>query len=297
MAIYVFDGNVWATYLPPVLSARPSRTALGVAVHRAQHQLFDCPLVFQDPCAVPIVGDETADALRCRRVHDAWSRAMRAFVVARSRCAEDALDDAVARGVRQYVILGAGLETFAYRSSTPTLRVFEVDHPATQEWKRERLRAGNIVVPDTVRFAPVDFTRDDLTEGLGRAGFDFTKPAFVSWLGVTPYLEEHVALDTLRTIAGWSAESGVTFDYMIDRAAMTPLERLAFAALGARVAALGEPLRGTFQPERLKSALSAMGFTAIDDLDREALNCAYFRGRTDGLRVCGAGRVMTAWKR
>lgn len=282
----------------PVHSTKPSRTAYGVAVHRARHQVLDEPLVFKDPRALTLLGRDVAKKLRREgRCDDSsWSRAMRAFIVARSRCAEDALAEAVARGVRQYVVLGAGLDTFGYRSSYTALRVFEVDHPATQIWKRELLRASAIAVPDAIQFAPVDFTRDDLTDALARVGFDASQAAFVSWLGVTPYLERSAALSTLRAIAAFPPGSGVTFDYMIDRSLLTAVDRVAVAALAARVAAVGEPFRGYFRPARLRDELRAMGFSRIDDLDRDVLNDRYFHARKDELRIRGSGRVMTAWR-
>ena len=279
-------------------SSQSSRTALGVAVHRARHQLLDKPLVFADPVAIRLLGSDVATRLsRERRSSDGiWSRAMRAFLVARSRCAEDALADAIARGTRQYVVLGAGLDTFGYRNANEALRVFEVDHPATQARKRELLRTSGIVIPQSVRFAPMDFTRDDLSDVLSRAGFDASRPAFVSWLGVTPYLEVSTALATLRIIAKLPLGSGVTFDYMIDRSLLMTIDKLAVATLAARVAAVREPFRGYFRPARLRDDLRAMGFSTLEDLDRDVLNDRYFHARTDGLRLRGTGRVMTAWR-
>jgi methyltransferase (TIGR00027 family) len=130
--------------------ARPSRTALRVAMRRAAHQLYDAPpLVLEDPLAVPILGREyRAEVERTQfKLHKPHSVALRAFLVARSRYAEDLLAHAVANGVTQYVLLGAGLDTFAHRNPHPHLRVFEVDHPATQLWKRELLAANNLATP------------------------------------------------------------------------------------------------------------------------------------------------------
>src|SRR6202034_3949516 len=124
-----------------------------------------------------------------------FSTALRAFIVARSRLAEDNLRHAVEKGVRQYVLLGAGLDTFAYRNPYPQLRVFEVDHPATQAWKRELLRENSITIPGNVRLVPVDFERQSLETELERAGFDMQAPAFFAWLGVVPYL----TLDAFRS--------------------------------------------------------------------------------------------------
>src|SRR5258705_11142610 len=140
--------------------ARPSKTALRVALRRAAHQLYDAkPLVLDDPVAVAILGDTYAEELRRTptRPDRPFSVSLRAFLVARSRYAEDTLARAVAHGVTQYVLLGAGLDTFAHRNPHPQLHVFEVDHPATQEWKRELLVAGALPIPANLTYTPADF--------------------------------------------------------------------------------------------------------------------------------------------
>jgi hypothetical protein len=143
-----------------------SSTAHRVAVRRAAHQLLDNPKILEDPLALRIIGREAADELRSNpKEHHLFARAFRAFMVARSRYAEDELAKAVAAGVGQYVVLGAGLDTFAYRNSHPGLKVFEVDHPATQAWKREQLEAAEIPLPSSLAFVPVDFERKSLEDG------------------------------------------------------------------------------------------------------------------------------------
>src|ERR1700733_14197321 len=166
-----------------------SKTAHRVAIRRAAHQLLDQPKVLDDPLALRIIGTEAAEDLRSNpKEHHAFSRAFRAFMAARSRYAEDELAHAVSHGVTQYVVLGAGLDTFAYRNPHAGLRVFEVDHPDTQAWKRERLLAANIEIPSSLTFVPIDFEQQTLDGGLTNTGFDANAPAFFSWLGVTPYL-------------------------------------------------------------------------------------------------------------
>jgi methyltransferase (TIGR00027 family) len=170
--------------------AIPSRTALSVALRRAAHQLHDSPVVFADPIAVAILGATYAEELRRTplRMDRPFSIALRAFLVARSRYAEDNLRRAVASGVDQYVLLGAGLDTFAYRNPFAKLRVFEVDHPATQQWKRELLQRNGIAIPDSLTYTPVDFECQSLSTQLRDAGFNHSAPAFFAWLGVVPYL-------------------------------------------------------------------------------------------------------------
>jgi methyltransferase (TIGR00027 family) len=200
-----------------MLEGNFSRTAQRVAIRRAAHQLLDQPRVLDDPLALRIIGAEAAAALRTNpKEHHAFARAFRAFMAARSRYAEDELARAVASGVRQYVVLGAGLDTFAYRNPHDGLRVFEVDHPATQAWKRERLQAAGIAVPSSLTFVPIDFERQTLADGLERAGFDHRIAAFFSWLGVTPYLTREACMSTLSLIAKMPASSGVVFDFAID---------------------------------------------------------------------------------
>src|SRR5271157_3517156 len=167
-------------------TGRASRTALRVAMRRAAHQILDQPRVLNDPIAVPLLGAGFAID-RQREMHPV-GREFRAFMAARSRYVEDQLAAAVAQGVTQYVVLGAGLDTFAYRNPFPSLRVFEVDFPATQEWKRTMLAEAEIALPDGLTFVPLDFEHKTLGEGLGEAGFDGGSPAFFGWLGVVPYL-------------------------------------------------------------------------------------------------------------
>ena len=193
---------------------RPSKTAQRVAIRRAAHMLLDDPKVFDDPLALTIIGKESASALQANPKQfetSPLSPYLRAFVAARSRYAEDELALAVPRGVCQYVILGAGLDTFAYRNSYPQgqVHVFEVDHPATQAWKRSRLEETGITLPDDLTFAPVDFETQTLAEGLFEAGYDSSKGTFFSLLGVTEYLTTDVVMTTFGFIASAPAGSGV----------------------------------------------------------------------------------------
>ncbi len=272
---------------------RPSATAQRVAMRRAAHQLLDSPKVFDDPFAIPIIGEEAAAKLATDNPSTGGLRAraacfMRAFIVARSRFAEDELARAVAAGVKQYVVLGAGLDTFACRNPFPGLRVYEVDHPSTQEWKRARLRRAGIVVPESVRFTPVDFQNETFAEGLSRVGFRTDEPAFFSWLGVTMYLNRDTVHSTLRAIIKMCPANGVVFDYSVPRASLSLLNKLVFDALSKRVAAAGEPFIGFFDPAELAELLKQMGFREIESLDADRINARYFAGRSDRLRVGGA---------
>jgi len=272
--------------------ARASRTAFRVAVHRAAHQVLDHPRIFDDPLAVKIIGKEAAANLASERA----SPALRAFMATRSRFAEDVLAQAVKNGTRQYVVLGAGLDTFAYRNphAAVGLRVFEVDHPATQAWKEDRLRAGGIAIPPDVVFVPVDFERRKLSEAMRESGLRMDAPAFFSWLGVVPYLTERAFVETVEFIASMPERSGVVFDYGVSRSALKPAEQVLLDALAARVAAAGEPFQLFFEPEELADRMRRMGFGHVEDLGREEMNARYFDNRADGFRLTGNAHLLSA---
>jgi methyltransferase (TIGR00027 family) len=273
----------------------PSRTAERVALRRAAHQLFDDPKIFDDPVALRIVGPAAAELDRAVE-NEPVAIGLRALMVARARYTEDALARAVRAGTRQYVVLGAGLDTFAYRNPNRVgrLRVFEVDHPATQAWKRAKLDDAGIAVPDDLTFAPVDFEHATLADGLREAGFDARVPTFFSWLGVVPYLEMESIVATLRVVAATAPGSEIVFDYSIPPSRLAPGERRVFEALAARVAAAGEPWRTFFEPAALARELVGLGFTVVDDVGPEAMNARYFADRTDGLHIRGRARLMHA---
>jgi methyltransferase (TIGR00027 family) len=274
---------------------RPSKTAFRVALRRAAHQVLDVPQVFTDPLALAIIGAESEELRSDPKNRSRMSRVLRAFLVVRSRYAEDELARAVESGTRQYVVLGAGLDTFAYRNPHAGLRVFEVDHPATQGWKRRWLEAAGISIPESLTFAPVDFESQTLAEGLARAGFQIDQQAFFSWLGVVPYLTRSATMETLRFVGSLPAGSGIVFDYALPPESLNLVQRLAFNTLAKRVAAAGEPFQTFFEPSALRSELRRLGFGSFEDLGGEEINARYFAGRADGLRVGGGiGRLMKA---
>ncbi|HEX5235390.1 MAG TPA: class I SAM-dependent methyltransferase [Silvibacterium sp.] len=276
--------------------AIPSRTALRVALRRAAHQLYDSPRVFEDPFAVPILGEKYADELRRTpvRADRPFSTALRAHVVARSRYAEDNLRRAFEAGVRQYVLLGAGLDTFAHRNPWRELRVFEVDHPATQEWKRELLANGGIAVPENLTYAAIDFEGQSLAERLSESGFNRSAPAFFAWLGVVPYLTAGAFRGTVGFIASKAEGSGVALDYGLPRSALPLREQMGHDSLASRVRLAGEPFQLFFTPEEMAAEFSA--FSKVEDIGSAEINARYFGGREDQLRVLGsAGRLLSAW--
>jgi methyltransferase (TIGR00027 family) len=273
-----------------------SKTALRVALRRAAHQLHDSPLVLADPVAVSILGATYAEEIQRTPLGPGrpFSIGLRAFVVARSRYAEDNLSQAVEAGVRQYILLGAGLDTFAYRNPYPQLRVFEVDHPATQEWKRDLLHRNRIAIPDSVTYTPVDFERQSLAGQLRDAGFDQRAPAFFAWLGVVPYLTLQAFRATLTFISSQPTGSGIVLDYGQPRAVLPPREQLAHDSLSLRVAQAGEPFQLFFTPPEIATELAL--FHHLEDLGAPEINARFFSGRVDQLAVRGsAGRLLSAW--
>jgi methyltransferase (TIGR00027 family) len=276
-------------------SGRPSRTAFRVAMRRAAHQIFDRPPVLDDPIAVPLLGADFAID-REREMHPV-ARAFRAFMAVRSRYVEDQLAAAVAEGVAQYVVLGAGLDTFALRNPYSALRVFEVDFPATQEWKRALLANAAIAPPSNLTFVPLDFEHQTLAGGLADAELDASAPAFFGWLGVVPYLTLDAFRSTLAAIAGLPKGTAVAFDYAVSPDTLSPLRRKVFDALAARVAAAGEPFKLFFTPPELNVELRSAGFQRVEQVDSDELNGRYFRGRADGLELPspGLGRMAIAW--
>jgi methyltransferase (TIGR00027 family) len=197
--------------------------------------------------------------------------------------------------VRQYVVLGAGLDTFVCRNPYRDLRVFEVDFPATQAWKRARLRDVGLPVPDSAVFVPCEFAAQSVVDALGEAGFDRTRPAFFSWLGVTMYLEPATTLRTIDALAPLAAGGGgLVFDYSAPVDSVGLVHGIGFKLLASRVASLGEPFIGFFDPPALAAAVTGAGFAEVDDYSAPALTRRFLLDRSDGLRLSGLGHVLCA---
>jgi methyltransferase (TIGR00027 family) len=279
-----------------VRTGKPSRTAWRVAMLRAAHQLLDEPIVLNDPIALPILGPQAEAELREDPFlyNDPASRGLRAAVVVRSRFAEDELARAVATGVQQYVVLGAGLDTFAYRNphKAAGLRVFEVDHLSTQQWKRSCLKDAGIPLPEDLSFAPVDFEHGTLAQGLTEAGFRTDLPACFSWLGVTMYLTEAAILESLGFVASLPKLSSISFDYRVPPSMLDPIQQAIGELMAQRAAEVGEPWISAFEPILLRQQVLKLGFSEAETCEPDALNRRYLYRRKDGLRT--GGRVMCA---
>jgi methyltransferase (TIGR00027 family) len=274
-------------------SGQPSRTARAAAVHRAVHQLLEKGSIFADPLALRILGED-AEALVGDAELNPHRRRMRIFIAVRTRFAEDALAAALERGVRQLVVLGAGLDTYAYRGAMrERLRIFEVDHPATQAWKRGRLADADIPVPATLTFAPVDFECETLGEGLAAAGFDPAQRSFFTWLGVVPYLTQEAAFATLGYIASLPAGAQVVFDYSNPPDSSSGEMRTLHDAAAQRVAEIGESWVSYFESDVLATRLTALGFKDIEDLGLPQIAARYFPHRAASAQNKG-GHILRA---
>jgi methyltransferase (TIGR00027 family) len=255
----------------------PSRTALMIARQRAAHQVLDHGAILYDPFAMKVLREDEKDVLQFANKHPLASIG-RLFTAARSRIAEDALARAVERGVRQIVILGAGLDTFALRNPHGPLeiRIYEVDHPATQAWKLERLSEAQIALPPWLVLVPVDFERDDLGEKLAAAGFQQDSPAFFTWLGVVPYLTEDAIGRTLDYIASIQS-SEVVFDYMEPPEASSEELRQIEKERAKQLEKMGERSASRFEPAGIAAILRAHGFSAIEDIDYQEIASRFGR--------------------
>ena len=259
-----------------MVTGTPSLTALGAASHRAAHQILEDGRIFRDPLALRILGEDAESVVRWAE-EDSSRRRMRLFIAVRTRFAEDALVAAIERGVEQLVVLGAGLDTYAYRgTSRERLHIFEVDHPATQLWKRQRLADAAIPVPDNLTFAPVDFERQGLAEGLAAAGFHPAQRTFFTWLGVVPYLTEVATWSTLGFIASLAGGADVVFDYSDPPESFSPEMRMHHERRAARVAAVGEAWVNYFEADDLRTKLTARGFSEVEDLGPVQIVARYF---------------------
>jgi methyltransferase (TIGR00027 family) len=275
-------------------AGQPSRTARGAAAYRAIHQTLDGGTIFSDPFASRILDEETLATLD-EMAADPSLRPMRLFVAARSRFSEDALGASVARGVRQVVVLGAGLDTFSLRNpyAGQGVRVFEVDFPATQDWKRGQLEQAALAVPSSLTFAPVDFERQSLSQGLAQSGFRVDQPAFYQWLGVVPYLTREAISVTLDFITG-TPQSEVVFDYA-EPFENYPADRRAHIMGVAESAAMrGEPWLSLFDPAELSKLLRDKGFGLVEDLGLAELSDRYYGTLKEGVPIGPGGHVVRA---
>ena len=259
-----------------------SATSLGVAGLRAAHQLIDGePKILRDPVILRLLHPSYLDHIQNNpeAFREPRLTQLRSHVVLRSRYTEDRLAAAYVRGIRQYLLLGAGLDTYAWRQAPglESLRIFEIDHPATQEKKLLRIVEAGMAAPENCRFVPIDFESTSLKEGLAKSAFDPSIPCFVSWLGVTVYLSVEAIDAVLAFIASLPAGSEMVFTFSQKKLYEGP------GSTADIVARAGEPWITYFTPKELSRKLKGHGFSTVDFLLPEEAMKTYYDGRTDGL--------------
>ena len=278
---------------------RHSYMAESSAYLRAVHMSLDGePKILDDPLAAWLLEaelEENIAADRERLLTDALVKA-RSLIVMRSRFAEDEMAVSLNRGVRQYVILGAGLDTSAYRNGNlvDQLQVYEVDHPDTQKLKLERLAGANIPMHENIRHVAVDFEQQSMADGLAEAGFDRDLPTFFSWLGVSYYLNRESVLDVFKYVAGGAPHSQLIFDFMLADSVLGEKERKALAKITAFLEKYREPLICRFEPLELQDTLYRIGFDQAFHLTWEAAMARYFENRPDGMYLDPTTQIMSA---
>lgn len=272
-----------------------SQTALGTAYLRAAHQMLDGePRLLDDPVAVTLLGADAWGRIEAnaRFYRSPFAESLRAHVVLRSRFAEDRLAEAVSRGIGQYILLGAGLDTFAFRQPqwAQSLRILEVDHLQTQLLKRQLVDAAGLSIPANVSYLNIDFERESLQEGLSRHAVAMDEPTFFSWLGVTMYLREPAIDAVLRLVAGFPSGSEIVLTF-----AQSPDENAdGIAQLAARTAAMDEPMITFFTAAAMEIKLRRSGFSGIDFLSPKEAEIRYFSQRPLDLPVPKRTAIVAA---
>jgi methyltransferase (TIGR00027 family) len=278
---------------------KASSTAILATMLRAVHQMNDSePKILIDPVSVLLAKEfeKSPEWIAFDAVPHSFQKMTRAALVLRSRYAEDILKEVVNCGECQYVILGAGFDTFAYRqpSWTQAMQIFEVDLPITQELKRTVLQRSAIAAPENLRYCPVDFQSMSLRDALAETSFEFNVPSVFSWLGVTQYISKSAIHATLEFIQSLPKSSTVVFSFVPSDSGLIDEDRQLIAELGRVAAAKGEPFLSRFDPEELKQLLYGIGFSSVYHLPPMTAQERYFAGRTDGLTAQKVEQLMRA---
>jgi methyltransferase (TIGR00027 family) len=286
--------------MKPMEEGRYSATAEGCAILRALHQSITADSkILDDPISPRLVdpdGGAYREVLNFLQGLPSTIRLRLTHHLLRGRYAEDCLAEAFIRGLRQYVILGAGLETFAYRQSAwaRNLAIFEVDHPATQTWKRGRLSGANIAVPENTVFVPVNFETTTLRDALPKAGFDRAAPAFFAMLGVSQYLTGEALDETLTLVQEMVPSSEIVFSFVPPEEALPDDEATLTRQFAQSYARIGEPWLTRPTSDHLRRKLQRMEFAMVEHLSPEAANLRYFQSRQDGLNAPAYEQMMRA---
>ena len=276
-----------------------SHMAEQTALFRAAHQVLDHdPKILLDPLALTLLGKETETRINAQREFYTKPHIVKArtFTIMRSRFTEDELSAAIDRGVTQYVILGAGLDTSPYCAGHPSQKIdtYEVDHPDTQRWKLDRLEEAQIPLRENLRHVAIDFERQSLIEGLAKSEFDFGQATFFSWLGVTYYLRPESVRSMFRQIATSAPSSQLIFDFVVDDSELDEVGRQDVAKISIYAEKQKEPWLSRYSPEQLQDILRQDGFNEIFYFSHERATARYLKDRSDSLAVHPAIQMMSA---
>jgi methyltransferase (TIGR00027 family) len=276
-------------------SVQPDSTAVRVALWRALHVELDTgPHVLNDTIGLQLA-DPDPDWRSRGDMHPDGTRAFRASIVARARYLDDLVAEHAAAGVGQYVILGAGLDAFAQRHPEVGVRIFEVDQPGTQEWKRRRLTEIGYPPGENLQFVPVDFESGEaFPDALRANGFDAHRPAVVSSTGVSMYLTKEAMEATLRQVAAWADGSVLAMTFMLPLDLVDVAERPMLESVEAAAASSGTPFISHYAPDEMSDICRAAGFSSVQHVSPDDLTARYFDGRTDGLRPPSAEQLIVA---
>jgi methyltransferase (TIGR00027 family) len=276
-------------------TSAPDSTAVRTALWRALHVELDAPPPVLDDTIGMQLADPDPDWRSRGDMHPDGTRAFRASIVARARYLDDLVAEHAAAGVGQYVILGAGLDTFAERHPDVAVRIFEVDQPGTQEWKRRRLTEIGYPPGENLRFVPVDFESGEaFPDALRANGFDADRPAAVSSTGVSMYLTKEATETTLRQVAAWAGGSVLAMTFMLPLDLVDVSERPMQESVEAAAAGSGTPFISHYAPDEMTDMCRAAGFSAVHHVSPDDLTARYFAGRTDGLRPPSAEQLIVA---
>jgi len=282
-----------------VEAGKYSHMAEQTALFRAAHQVLDDdPKILLDHLALTLLGADTIKRIDENR--ELYARPQiskaRTFTIMRSRYTEDELSAAIDRGVTQYVILGAGLDTSPYRAGHPSERIdtYEVDHPDTQRWKLHRLSEAQILIRDNLQHIAIDFEQQSLTEGLANSAFDFAQPTFFSWLGVAYYLRPSSVQNIFEQIASSAASSQLIFDFVVDDSVLDEAGRADVATISVYAEKCKEPWLSRYGPEDLQNILRRVGFTDVYYFSHQLATDRYLIDRSDGLAIHPAIQMMSA---
>jgi methyltransferase (TIGR00027 family) len=276
---------------------RRSRTVEIPAIMRALHQTLDHdPKILTDPVASRLIGGDDDHRWLAPLLDHPFAKQWRAGFALRARYAEDCLAEGVRRGVKQFLILGAGLDTFAYRQPSwgGSLRIYEVDDPITQQWKGERLRMAGISVPSNLTFVPIDFERVSIPAALASTGFAFDAKTLCSWMGVVQYLTPHALETTFQFVLSLPRSSEIVFSFILPQDAVSGVEADGLVIAAQRAAEVGEPWLTRLRADELRAKLQRMGLSRIIHLTPEAARERYFSNRHDGLTERRGEQLMRA---